>query len=230
MNVKELSESEQPREKLKHYGVRDLSDQELLAILLGSGIKGKNVLELAAELLESVDNKLSLLASLSLEEMTQTFSGIGEVKAMHLLAALELGRRHNISRRNVSTIKSSKDVIDCLYLRLADLETENFWCILLNNRNRILTTRQIAIGGKTNVIVDIRIVMHEAIKFNAAGIVIAHNHPSGDPTPSAADTTITSRLINACKCLDIHFVDHIIITSDPEKYYSFQENDRLAVF
>lgn len=229
MNVKELSESEQPREKLKHYGVRDLSDQELLAILLGSGIKGKNVLELATELLESVDNKLSLLASLSLEEMTQTFSGIGEVKAMHLLAALELGRRHNISRRNVSTIKSSKDVIDCLYLRLADLETENFWCILLNNRNRILTTRQIAIGGKTNVIVDIRIVMHEAIKFNAAGIVIAHNHPSGDPTPSSPDNAMTTRMFNACKCLDIRFVDHVIITSDKNKYYSFAENGELEI-
>ncbi|MCQ2329471.1 MAG: DNA repair protein RadC [Paludibacteraceae bacterium] len=227
MNIKELSEAEQPREKLIHCGVRELSDKELLAVLLGSGIKGKNVLELSAELLESVDNNLTLLANLSLEEMTQTFSGIGEVKAMHLLAALELGRRHNLSRRNVSTIKSAKDVIECLYLRLADLETENFWCIFLNVRNKIIATRQIAIGGKNNVVVDIRIVMHEAIKYNAAGIVFAHNHPSGDPTPSAADTAMTSRMINACKCLDIHFIDHIIITSDLEKYYSFQENDRL---
>jgi len=223
----EIEKSEQPRERLKRLGVRELRTEELLAIMIGSGIPGKNVIELAREMLDDQMDSLRLLSGLSLKEMTDRFKGLGEVKAMHILAALELGRRHNFERRNPKKITSSQDIRDLLFLKAEDLQIEKFWCIFLRNNNTIIGFKEITTGGLAGVAVDVRLVMKEALLCSATGIVLVHNHPSGTNRPSYEDKELTIKIERACRIMSINLIDHVILTSDDRAYYSFHENGEL---
>jgi len=223
----EIEKSEQPRERLKRLGVRELKNEELLAIMIGSGIPGKNVIELAREMLKDQMGSLRNLSGLTLKEMTERFKGLGEVKAMHILAALELGRRHNFERRNPKRITSSQDIKDLLFLKAEDLQVEKFWCIFLRNNNTIIGCKEITTGGIAGVAVDIRLVMREALNCMATGIVMVHNHPSGSNKPSNEDIDLTIKIRRACQTLDIRLIDHLILTSDDRVYYSFHESGEI---
>lgn len=225
--LKELETELQPREKLKKYGVRNLTDIELLAIMLRSGIPGKNVLELSSEIMSWASGKWSTLTNLSLHDMTMQFKGLGEVKAMQMIAALEVGRRRSAEFEDCEKITECRDVINALYRHVADVEVESFWCIFISNSNKIIAIQQISIGGLTSVAVDVRVVMRYALSYNATGIVLAHNHPSGNTQPSDNDKRLTAKLSNAAALLDIRLVDHVILTSNPNKYFSFSDNGLL---
>jgi len=220
----EIEKSEQPRERLKRLGVRELRNEELLAIMIGSGIPGKNVIELSKEMLEVSMGSLRNLSCMTLQEMTEKFKGLGEVKAMHILAALELGRRHNFERRNPKKITGSQDVKDLLFLKAEDLQVEKFWCIFLRNNNTIIGYKEISTGGIAGVALDIRLVLREALNCMATGLIMVHNHPSGSNNPSREDKELTMKMDRACHTLDIRLIDHLILTSDDRVYYSFHES------
>lgn len=223
----EIEKSEQPRERLKRLGVSELKNEELLAIMIGSGIPGKNVIELAKEMLDSQMGSLRNLSGMTLKEMTDRFKGLGEVKAMHILAALELGRRHNFERRNPKKISSSQDIKDLLFLKTEDLQVEKFWCIFLRNNNTIIGYKELATGGLAGVAVDVRIILKEALLCSATGIVLVHNHPSGSNNPSREDRELTMKVDRCCATMDIRLVDHLILTSDDRIYYSFHESGEI---
>lgn len=222
--IRGLESQLQPRELLKEKGAENLTDEQLIAILLGSGIPGKNVMELSKEMVKWADGQWTTLAKLSLQEMTTIFKGIGEVKAMHLIAALEVGRRHNLGRKTIKRITSSEDVVDLMYLKAADKDVEHFWVIMLNHRNSIIAVKEIATGGITGVAIDVRVLMRMVLQYQATGMIVVHNHPSGSTMPSEADRRITEQIEKACRVLDIRFIDHVIVTSDKENYYSFYGN------
>ncbi|MCQ2343670.1 MAG: DNA repair protein RadC [Paludibacteraceae bacterium] len=222
--LKELDTELQPREKLKKYGVRSLTDVELLAIMLRSGIPGKNVLELSSEIMDWSSGKWGTLTNLSLYDMVRQFNGLGEVKAMQMIAALEVGRRRSVEFNSPDKVKGSLDVVHLLHRILADLDVENFFCVYLSNSNAVIATQRISTGGLTAVNVDVRVVMRYALSYNATGIILAHNHPSGNVTPSGPDKNLTERLSKAAALLDIRLLDHVILSSDPNNYFSFSDN------
>ncbi len=225
--IKLWSEEERPREKIKLHGVETLTDAELLAVMLGSGTKDKNVVELSREILASVGGRLDQLARLSLYDLQHQFKGIGEAKAMHLLATLEFGRRRNAaSVADADSIRSSLDVARMMSF-IGDLPVEEFWIVLLNRKNKVIGRECVACGGVSAVMVDMRILLKPAITRLASGIVLCHNHPSGSIQPSLEDRKLTKRVASAVELLDIKLVDHVIITSDHSQFYSFADQGEL---
>lgn len=226
--IKLWNEDERPREKIKLHGVETLSDAELLAVMLGSGTKDKNVVELSREILDFVDGDLDQLARLTLHEFQTQFKGIGEAKAMHLLATLEFGRRRNAAKRGGDdSIRTSKDVVDLMHPLISDLPVEEFWLILLNRKNKIIGKECIARGGVSQVLVDMRLLLKPAITRLASSIILCHNHPSGTVSPSAEDRALTRRAASAAELIDVRLLDHVIITPDFEKFYSFADHGEL---
>lgn len=226
--IKLWSEDERPREKIKLHGVETLTDAELLAVMLGSGTKDKNVVELSREILASVGGRLDQLARLSLYDLQHQFKGIGEAKAMHLLATLEFGRRRNAaSAADADSIRSSLDVLELMHPVVGDLPVEEFWIVLLNRKNKVIGRECVARGGVSAVMVDMRILLKPAITRLASGVVLCHNHPSGSTQPSAEDRKLTKRVASAVELLDIKLVDHVIITSDRSQFYSFADQGEL---
>ena len=224
--IKDWNEEERPREKLKLHGEETLTDAELLAIMLGSGTKEKNVVELSKEILDSVGGDLNQLARLSLYDFQTRFKGIGEAKAMHLLATLEFGRRRNATLAG-DFIRTSLDVVNIMHPKISDMPVEEFWVILLNRKNKVIAYECVARGGVSAVMVDMRILLKPAITRLASGIVLCHNHPSGSIQPSAEDRKLTKRVASAVELLDIKLVDHVIITSDRSQFYSFSDQGEL---
>lgn len=214
----------QPREQLKAKGLENLTKEQLIAILIGTGTKGNNVMQLAGDLMDWCGGNLATLGRLSIKEMTNQFRGMGEVKAMHLLTALELGRRLHVDRENIKTIHGADDVAEFMYLKAADKDVEHFWIIMMNHRNGVIAVKEIATGGITGVAIDVRVLMRMALQYQATGIIVVHNHPSGNTLPSEADKQITEKIEKACRVLDIRMIDHVIVTSDKSKYYSFYGN------
>lgn len=227
--IKLWNEAERPREKLKLHGEETLTDAELLAIMLGSGTKEKNVVELSREILDSVGGDLNQLARLTLHDFQSQFKGIGEAKAMHLLATLEFGRRRNAAKRvNVNdSIRSSKDIVSLMHPVICDMPVEEFWVVLLNRQNKVIGKECIARGGVSSVLVDMRMLLKPAISRLASNIVLCHNHPSGTIFPSAEDRALTRRVASAVELLDMKLLDHIIITTDFDQYYSFADHGDL---
>lgn len=226
--IKLWNEDERPREKIKLHGVETLSDAELLAVMLGSGTKDKNVVELSHEILDFVGGDLDQLARLTLHEFQSQFKGIGEAKAMHLLATLEFGRRRNVAKRGGDdSIRTSKDVVDLMHPLISDLPVEEFWLILLNRKNKIIGKECIARGGVSQVLVDMRLLLKPAITRLASSIILCHNHPSGTVSPSAEDRALTRRAASAAELIDVRLLDHVIITPDFEKFYSFADHGEL---
>lgn len=223
--IKNWVEEDRPREKLIGRGIHSLTNAELFAILLGSGHKEKTAVELGAEILHSVSNDLELFARLSLEDLCK-FKGVGEAKAISLLASFELGRRRKILNQNVPRyVKSSDDAYQIISPLLGDLNVEEFHVIYLNNGNKVLKTVRIAQGGITATVVDARLIFKIAFEVYATALILVHNHPSGQLTPSRADIDLTKRIADFGKMIEINILDHLIVTSN--NYFSFADENML---
>ncbi|MFC3757727.1 DNA repair protein RadC [Chryseobacterium tructae] len=221
MSLKLLAEDDRPREKFLQKGKDSLSDSELLAIIMGSGNREESVVELARKILASVNNNWHQLSLLSLKDLMK-FKGIGEAKAISIIAALEIGRRRagqEIPERSV--IGNSNDAYLILKNHLSDLRTEEFWAIFLNNSNKVIHTAQLTQGGISQSIVDVRVLFKTALEHFSTGVIIAHNHPSGSLKPSKEDINITQKVKEGGKVLSIQLLDHIIITQN--SYFSFSD-------
>ncbi|WP_372474369.1 DNA repair protein RadC [Capnocytophaga sp. ARDL2] len=223
--IKNWSQDDQPREKLLYKGKQSLSNAELLAILIGSGSREENAVELCKRILLKYDNQLHLLQKQSLQQL-QTFKGIGEAKAITIIAALELANRLKLSETNeLKKITCSNDGFLLLHPLIADLPHEEFWVLCLNNNNKVVHKFQLSKGGLTATIVDIRMLFKTAIEHLAVAIVLAHNHPSGSLQPSLQDKQLTEKIRLAGNQLEIKLLDHLIITQND--YYSFADHGEL---
>lgn len=225
ITIKSWAESDRPREKLIQLGRHNLSDAELLAILLGTGTASKSALDLSKELLWANANDLSQLGKQSLHDLKE-IKGIGNAKAITLLAAFELGRRRKETEVKKKTkITSSSVVFDFMAPTFIDLEHEEFHALFLDRANQVLLSKQISIGGRSGTIADGKIIFKEAIQSNASGIILCHNHPSGQLTPSDADKNLTKQLVSFGKFIDLHVLDHLIFNDN--NYFSFADNSLL---
>ncbi len=221
LSIRNWAEDDKPREKLMHKGKSVLSDAELIAILIGSGSRNESAVELSKRILSSVDNNLNALGKLSISKLI-TFKGIGEAKAISIVAAMEIGRRRRAEETiELQKITSSKAVFDIMQPIIGELPHEEFWVLYLNNSNKVIYKSQISKGGITGTVADTRIIFKMALEQNATSIILSHNHPSGNLTPSDADIQITKKLKLAAIQLEIKILDHIIITE--KGYFSFND-------
>ncbi len=220
-SIKTWAEQDRPREKLLEKGAETLSDSELIAILLASGNTNMSAVELARHILNHYGNKLSKLSRCTADELKQ-FQGIGDAKAVTLLAALELGRRRKSEiPEKAYIIDSSKKAWEILSPFLEDRNNEEFWVLFLDRKNQIIDKTRLSQGGTTATIIDVKITLKTAVEKLAEGIIIAHNHPSGNKKPSSQDIDITRKLKAAAELLDIKLLDHLIITNND--YLSFAD-------
>jgi DNA repair protein RadC len=210
LRIKELPPSEQPRERLRDYGAAALSDAELLAILLRVGVAGTNVVQLSQQLLVERGGWPGLLR-IDYRELCHRH-GIGEAKAATLKAALEIGRRLLLTEHEQRfQIKSPTDVASLLMLEMSHLEQEHLRTVLLDTKNRVQTISTVYIGSLNASLIRVGEVFKEAVRRNSAALVVVHNHPSGDPTPSPEDVLVTREIISAGKLLDVDVLDHLVI-------------------
>jgi DNA repair protein RadC len=224
-SIKNWSQGDQPREKLRDKGKVVLSDAELVAILIGSGNREESAVALCKRVLASVDNNLSELGKLSIKQLMQ-FKGIGEAKAITIAAALELGRRRRGEEALIKKkITSSVSVFELMQPIIGELPHEEFWIVYLNNSNKVIQKNQLSKGGITGTLVDVRLALKNALEVGATGIILAHNHPSGTLKPSEADKQLTKKLKTAGDSLDIKVLDHLIITE--KAYFSFADENLL---
>src|SRR5690554_3517665 len=224
-SIKNWSDDDKPREKLVHKGRSALSDAELIAILIRAGGRNESAVELSKRILASANNNLNELGKLTLHQLMQ-FKGIGEAKAVSIIAALEIGRRRRGEEAlQITTIGSSISVYELLQPKMGELPHEEFWIVYLNNSNKVLWTGQQSKGGITGTLVDVRLVLKQALELGAVALILAHNHPSGTLKPSEADKQITKKLKVASEALDIKVLDHLIITQ--KEYFSFADEGLL---
>lgn len=224
-SIKNWSEDDRPREKLLLKGKGSLSDAELIAILIASGSKNESAVDLSKRILKSVENNLIELSKLTVTELKK-FKGIGEAKAITIVAALELGsRRRGSEVMDRKTIMSSRDAFELFQMHIGDSNYEYFFVIMLNQANKIIRTVNISEGGMTGTVVDPKKVFKLAIENNATSIILGHNHPSGSVSPSEQDKKLTSKMKEAGKFLEIAVLDHVIIGT--EKYYSFADSGEM---
>lgn len=224
-SIKNWSQDDQPREKLRDKGKASLSDAELVAILIGSGSREESAVDLCKRILASVDHNLNALGKLSIKQLMD-FKGIGEAKAITIAAALELGRRRRLEDAlHQDKISSSRSVFDIMQPVLGELPHEEFWILYLNNSNKVIQKNQLSKGGITGTLVDVRLVLKNALEVGATALILCHNHPSGTLKPSEADKAVTSKLKSAAKSLDIKVLDHLIITE--KAYFSFADEELI---
>ncbi|MEZ5040586.1 MAG: DNA repair protein RadC [Saprospiraceae bacterium] len=221
LSIKAWAEADRPREKLQRHGKKQLSDVELLAILLGSGSRKLSAVALAQQILSDMKNDLNTLGKSSMAELKK-FPGVGDAKAVTIMAAFELGRRlqlADISER--PQVKCSLDAFNVIAPILADLPHEEFWLILLNRASKVLGRLRISQGGTAGTVVDAKVVFRTALENGASSIILCHNHPSGSLFPSQPDKDLTQKLIKAGKNIDVLVLDHLIISE--QGYYSFAD-------
>ncbi|MDP5081199.1 MAG: DNA repair protein RadC [Winogradskyella sp.] len=224
-SIKNWSQNDQPREKLRDKGKAVLSDAELVAILIGSGSREESAVDLCKRILASVDHNLNALGKLSIKQLMQ-FKGIGEAKAITITAALEIGRRRRLEEGlKVEKITSSRSVYDIMQPILGELPHEEFWILYLNNSNKVIQKNQLSKGGITGTLVDVRLVLKNALENGATALILCHNHPSGTLKPSQADKDITKKLKNAAESLDIKVLDHLIVVE--KSYFSFADENLM---
>ncbi|WP_299227428.1 DNA repair protein RadC [uncultured Psychroserpens sp.] len=224
-SIKNWSQDDQPREKLRDKGRLTLSDAELIAILIGSGHRNESAVALSKRILATVDNNLNELGKLSLNQL-MAFKGIGEAKAISITAALELGRRRRsegVLEKN--KITSSSSVFELMQPIIGELSHEEFWIIYLNNSNKVIQKKQLSKGSITGTLVDVRLVLKTALEVGAVGLILVHNHPSGMIKPSQSDKAITVKLKGAAHSMDIKVLDHLVITE--KAYFSFADENML---
>lgn len=225
MSIKSLAEDDRPREKFLLKGKSAVSDSELLAIIMGSGNRDESAVELARRILNSVENNWHRLSHLSIKDLTK-FKGVGEAKAISIATALEIGNRKSqqevLERQQIS---SSKDAFEILQPHLSDLQTEEFWAIFLNHQNKILYKTCLFRGGIASSVADVRVIFKTALEHFSTQIIVAHNHPAGSLKPSKEDISITHKIKEAGKLLDIELLDHLILTQN--NFFSFKDEGLL---
>lgn len=225
LNINQWAEEDRPREKMMAHGARVLTDAELLAILIGAGSQDETAVELMRRVLSACNNNLNELAKLSLEQLCR-FKGIGPAKAVTVMAACELGHRRKLAEvEERLVVRTARDLYNHFHPKLADQPVEEFWVMLLNNACRVIDSRCVATGGITEVAVDVRLVLREAILGRATAIALCHNHPSGNVRPSRQDDLLTDRLRQACDLMNIRLMDHIVLTDG--RFYSYADEGRL---
>ena len=219
------AEEDRPREKLLLHGRSFLSDSEIIAILIGSGSTDQTAVELAREILAHYNNNLHSLAKAGVKELMQ-FKGIGEAKAVSIVAALELGRRRKNTEPQIKkALLSASDIYEHLMPFMLDLSHEEFWAILLDNSNKPIKTFKVGVGGVSAVVADPKLVLKPAIEHLASALIIAHNHPSGKKEPSDGDISLTRKISRAVSYIDVRLIEHLIFTDDG--YYSFANHHLL---
>ncbi|MBK9730593.1 MAG: DNA repair protein RadC [Chitinophagaceae bacterium] len=225
--IKSWAEEDRPREKLLLKGKHTLTESELIAILLRTGTREKTAVDISMELLKRTNNDLAALGKLTVHDFLNLgISGIGETKAITIVAALELGRRRQLSAvKEKDKITSSRDAFDILYPKMADFRYEEFWILLLNRANKVIGVERISEGGLTGTVADPRKIFNVAIKADATSVILCHNHPSGNLHPSQADIELTKKMKEAGKVLEILVFDHLIIGD--AKYYSFADEGMM---
>lgn len=225
LNINQWAEEDRPREKMMLHGVSALSNAELLAILIGSGSTEDSAVELMRKVLNDYHNNLAELGKASIDELCR-FKGIGPAKAITILAASELGKRRKeegVEERR--SILSSKDVYECLYPLMCDLPTEECWVLLLNQASKLIDKVKISAGGLSATAVDVRCILREALLKRASAIALCHNHPSGSIRPSREDDLLTKQVAQASECMNIRFIDHVILTDGA--FYSYADEGRI---
>lgn len=225
LNINQWAEEDRPREKLLRLGAEALSNAELLAILIGSGSTTESAVDLMKHVLGDCGNNLNQLGKLSVRQLT-SYHGVGEAKAVTILAACELGKRRQKERALERTsLNSAVAIYDFMLPQMQDLDVEEAWALYLNQNFKLLRSMRLSHGGITETSVDVRVVMKEALLSGATVLAICHNHPSGNVHPSADDDRITRRVQQACEMMRIHFLDHLVITDG--LYYSYRESGKL---
>ncbi|MCD8269383.1 MAG: DNA repair protein RadC [Parabacteroides sp.] len=228
MKIKEWAEEDRPREKMLLKGVVSLSDAELLAILIGSGNSKETAVQLSQRILNAADNNLNVLSKFTINDLISGFKGIGEAKAISICAALELGKRRNLADPILrSAIQSSHDAYLLFHPLLCDLPHEELWVALTNRATKVISKVRISQGGTGETTADLRIILKAAINALATGIILCHNHPSGNTRPSAQDDTLTRQLEKAARLLEIKLLDHIILSDGA--YFSYADEGRLGL-
>ncbi|MBQ2589088.1 MAG: DNA repair protein RadC [Prevotella sp.] len=225
LNINQWAEEDRPREKLRDSGAEILSNAELLAILIGSGSTKESAVELMKRVLNDCNNNLNTLGKKSIRELCM-YNGIGEAKAISILAACELGkRRQKEVAEQRKDLGSATAIYEYVHPMMKDLDVEEAWIILMNQNYKLIRAQRISHGGITETAVDVRIIIKEAILSNATILALCHNHPSNNPTPSSDDDRLTQRVKKACETMRIYFLDHLIICDG--QYYSYAECGKL---
>ena len=224
-SIKSWSVNDRPREKFIQKGKETLSDTELIAILIRSGTRDRSALVVARDIMLLANDNLSSLAKMNINDFISV-KGIGNTKAITLMAALELGRRRRLSEAEQrAVVSSSKDAYDLMKPLLEDLELEQFWVLYLNNANKVLAKLNLSKGGITATLVDVRLLLKRALELNSTGLILCHNHPSGTLRASKADCKLTEKVKVSAKLMDIQLLDHIIVTD--QSYFSFADEGRI---
>jgi DNA repair protein RadC len=225
LSIKSWNEDDRPREKLLLKGRNAITDAELVAILIGSGNREESAVGLSKRLLAAADHNLNRLGKFTVKELCE-FKGIGEAKALTIVAALELGRRRRVQEPSeLKKITSSVSAFELIQPMIGDLQHEEFWIIYLNNSNKVLQTSQLSKGGITGTLVDIRLAFKKALELGAVSLILAHNHPSGTLKPSESDIKLTNKIKKAGESLDITILDHLIVTE--KTYFSFADEQMI---
>lgn len=225
LTIDKWAAEDRPREKLARIGAENLSTAELLAILIGSGNPGESAVDLMKKILRDCGNSLKTLGRMSIDEL-MTYHGIGEAKAITILAACELGRRRQseeISKRE--DMGTAQNIYEYMHPKMQDLDTEEAWILLLNSNFKLIKSCKLSHGGFTETAVDVRVIVKEAVLCNATVVVLVHNHPSNNNHPSRNDDNLTKQVKEACKVMRLHLADHVIITDGD--YFSYNEQGKL---
>ena len=221
LNINQWAKEDRPREKMAALGTEALSNAELLAILIGSGSTDESAVDLMKKVLNDCNNSLNTLGKKSIHDLCE-YKGIGEAKAITILAACELGKRRQAETpEERPDLGTATKIYRHMHHLMQDLDVEEFWVLLMNQHYRLIKKMRISHGGITETAVDIRIIFREAVLANATILAVCHNHPSGNLTPSRADEELTKSIQRACELMRIHFMDHVIVTDG--QYYSFHE-------
>lgn len=225
ISIKAWAEEDRPREKLSGQGRRSLTDAELIAILIGSGSRDESAVELSKRILHHYENDLNKLGKASITELCR-FKGVGEAKAISIIAALEIGcRRNETESKPPEEVKGSHDVFKLMRRHLMDLNHEEFWIVLLSRSSKVLSKELVSRGGISGTVADPKIIFYMALQQQASAIILIHNHPSGNLKPSQLDIELTKKVANAGKMLDINVLDHLIITD--KGFFSFADEGLL---
>ena len=224
LNINQWAEEDRPREKMERFGAQALSDAELLAILVGSGSTKEDAVTLMKRILADCNNNLNTLGKMSIHNLCQ-YNGVGPAKAITIMAACELGKRRQQEKpEERPDLGTATKIYNHMHPVMQDLDTEEFWILLMNQGQRLIKKVRIAHGGISEVSVDVRIIMREAVLCNATILAACHNHPSGSIRPSQQDNALTQSLKKACEVMRIHFLDHVIVTDGA--YYSYHEEGK----
>ncbi|MBQ6203783.1 MAG: DNA repair protein RadC [Prevotella sp.] len=225
LNINQWAEEDRPREKLMRLGAGALTNAELMAILIGSGSPKESAVDLMKRILNDCENNLNQLGKMSIRELQQ-YNGMGPAKAISILAACELGKRRQLEKvQERKDLGSPQAIYEYMRPMMQDLDTEEAWIILMNQNYKLIKAERLSHGGITETLVDVRVIVKEALLNNATIVAFCHNHPSGNTHPSKEDDRLTERVRKACELMRLYLLDHVIVTDG--NYYSYREKGRL---